>query len=96
MERSVQERLASLEDAALGFEGAIYALHDLIAHWLALAPEAEVRRTVSKLKSGAEELNPSLGPQRIAGYRQELASIEQEIEYAREVPTGILARFRRS
>ena len=96
MQRSIHDRLAQLEDAVLRTDGALYALHDLIAHSRASAPENEVRRTISKLKLEADNLDAALGPERIAGYRDELASIEQEIEYLRIEPPGVFARFRRA
>lgn len=93
---TLHDRVDHLESAALRFEGALFAVHDLIAHTLAHMSDTEVRRTLASLRSHADGLDETLGPERIAGYRDELLSIEQEIEHVRSQPQGILARFRRA
>lgn len=95
MSRTLQDRVVTLEDAALRVEGALFALHDVIAHSLAQAPAAEVQGLIATLSAHAEQLDAALGAERIAGYRNELASIAQEIDHARRDPQGIMARFGR-
>lgn len=96
MPTKLQDRVERLENAALRFEGALFALHDLIAHSLARMPETELRRTVASLTTHATELDEALGTERIAGYREELASVMREIEHARGSPKGLLGKFRRA
>ncbi|WP_162792452.1 hypothetical protein [Novosphingobium sp. P6W] len=87
--------MEALEEAALRFEGALFALHDIMAHSLARQPEAMVDRIFDDAKAHADSLDESLGRYRIEGYRSELSSIKDEIDFARRKPQGVWSRLRR-
>lgn len=97
MPASLHDRIAALEDAFLHTEGALYALQDFIARSLAISPPAEVQRTLAALNCNAEQLDPdTLGTARIQGYKDQLESLEEEIQHARAAPTSIFSRIRRA
>lgn len=97
MPASLHDRIAALEDAALHTEGALYALQDFIARSLAFSPPAEIQRTLAALNDDAEQLDPdTLGTARIQGYKDQLESLEEEIQHARAAPTSIFSRIRRA
>lgn len=91
MPGTIESRLTRLERAALRFEGAHFAQHDLIARGLARLPEADFRAAMDDLATHANEMEADFGPDRIAGYREELSSIEEEVAHLR--PTSRLRQM---
>jgi hypothetical protein len=95
MPTSIEVRLAVLEKAAHRAEGSQFAVHDLMAQVLARLPAADLNALVASLTSHAAELDADLGPDRLAGYRDELASIAEEVAHVRGDAQGLLARLAR-
>lgn len=96
MQKTMNERVADLESAALKAEGAQFAVHDLVARMLARLPEADVRRMIDELIEHADELDGQLGANRLEGYKDEMRSISEEIEHSRQLPKGVFARLLRT
>ncbi|PNU03651.1 hypothetical protein [Novosphingobium guangzhouense] len=90
------DRIKEIEKALLRAEGAHYALHDVLARALGRLPTADYDQLMRSLAKQADDLDPRLGADRIAGYRDELASIAEEVEHARPPTSGLLGRLRRS
>lgn len=96
MPRTLSERVVDLETAALKSEGAQFAVHDLVARMLARLPDADVRKMIEDLIEHADELDGQLGADRLVGYKDEMRSISEEIEHARQLPKGVFARLLRA
>ena len=96
MPATFERRIAALEQAALRAEGAHFALHDLVARTLARLPPPEAQSLIAALAAHADELDDDLGAERRAGYRDELASIAEEVEHVRGDAQGLLARLARA
>ncbi|EJL30834.1 hypothetical protein PMI02_01900 [Novosphingobium sp. AP12] len=64
MPKTLSERVADLESAALKSEGAQFAVHDLLARLLVRLPEPEVRKMIGELIEHADELDGQLGADR--------------------------------
>lgn len=84
MTASILQRLHALEEAALHSEGAHYALHDLMACALAQIPEEDSREMLQRLASQVSVHADRIGAIRLAGYRQELESLDLEIRHRRQ------------
>jgi hypothetical protein len=93
---SVQSRLATLEDSALEVEGALFGHRDLLARLLAQLPDSEARKTILDLIAEGEAHAEELGERRLAGYRDELNAVQEEMGHARTATPGLLARLSRS
>jgi hypothetical protein len=63
---------------------------------LARLPEADVRNMIDDLIGHADELDGQLGADRLVGYKDEMRSISEEIEHARQLPKGVFARLLRA
>jgi hypothetical protein len=95
MPKTLSERVADLESAALKSEGAQFAVHDLLARLLVRLSEPEVQKMIGELIEHADELDGQLGADRLVGYKDEMGSISEEIEHARQLPKGVFARLLR-
>lgn len=96
MSKTLSGRVSDLESAALKSEGAQFAVHDLVARLLARLPEADVQNMIAELIEHADELDGQLGADRLVGYKDEMRSIGEEIEHARQMPKGVFARLLRT
>lgn len=96
MPRTLSERVADRETAALKSEGAQFAVHDLVARMLARLPDADVRKMIEDLTEHADELDGQLGADRLVGYKDEMRSISEESEHARQLQKGVFARLLRT
>ncbi|MGF7156470.1 hypothetical protein [Novosphingobium gossypii] len=96
MKSPIEARVAALESAMMQTEGAHYALHDLLAHTMSRLPDAEFRSVIAQLRIHSDELDLDLAPERVAAYRAELTSIEDEVGHMGEVERGLLTKIVRS
>lgn len=96
MSRKDDDWIKEIEKALLRAEGAHYALHDALARALGRMPTADYDQLMRSLATQADDLDPGLGADRIAGYRDELASLAEEVEHARPPNSSLLGRLRRS
>lgn len=85
-----------IEKAMLHAEGAHYALHDVLARALSRLPTSDYDQLMRSLVAQADDLDPGLAADRIAGYRDALESIADEVEHARPRSSGLFSRLRRS
>ncbi len=90
-----EDRLREIEKAIHRAEGAHYALHDMLARALIRMPAGDYEQLMRSLAEHSDALDPALGPDRIAGYREELKSIAEEVEHARPQASGLLGKLRR-
>lgn len=93
MTRTFPERIEALEQAVLHFEGAHYALHDIIALSFSTGPEADVRAVLQTLADRVSVHADKIGEIRFAGYTRELSSIAEEIAHARPDAPSLLPRL---
>lgn len=93
MSRTLESRMANIEKAALLFEGAHFCHRDLLARLLARLPEAEVRKAIQDLLAEGEAHAEELGADRLAGYREELTAIQEELAHSRTGTPGLFARL---
>lgn len=92
---TVLNRLASLERAALEFEGALFSHRDLLARLLAKLPDGEARKAIHDLIADGEAQADKLGAPRLAGYCDELNAVHDEMGHSKAETAGIFARLSR-
>lgn len=82
-----------IEEALQHFEGAHYALHDLVAFLLARAPHSEVQTVFKTLGDQVSAHAEKIGEIRLAGYVEELESVQAEVAHSRNASPKLLARL---
>lgn len=80
---TIQLRLSNLERAALQSEGAQFALRDIVARLLLTLPGLEVRALIEELVVASQSQAKEIGAHRLAGYRDELEALREEVEHCR-------------
>lgn len=96
MPHQTAKRIEALEHAVMNFEGAHYALHDLVAVLLARSPDQETRAVFQALADQVSIHADKIGEIRLAGYTQELESIQVEVTHARGDARSLFSRLARS
>lgn len=80
MPHTFEFRISNLERVALQSEGSQFALRDCVARLFLKAPDTDIRALVAELLAHAETQRAQIGTYRLAGYRDELEALAEEME----------------
>lgn len=87
------DRITQIEQALQHFEGAHYALHDMVAFMLTKVPEPEARAMLQRLADQVSVHADKVGKIRLSGYTEELESVRSELGYSRTEDRGLFKRL---